>query len=350
MSIRQLYRALCLAALFAVSGLSAATLSNLYQTELLVTDQLAEPTAEQQRQGLVNVLIKSTGKADIASDADVKTLIDNAGIYLNRFSYQSTRKAMTDARGQTVLAHRLKLEFDGGQVEQWLRQNQIAVLGPQRPGVLVWLVHEHQGTRDYLLDGDVTATLEEIAAVRGLPLQYPLFDLDDQQNLPVSDLWAMFADSVKQASQRYQPDAILVGRITAAQNTPAKWRLYYQQSEIDLSSAAVALTDQAEDVISEVADRLLNSAPVAQDFSYQPAGVVVTVAGVEGIGAYTQLMNYLNSMAVVSSVVLEAAEAGVIRFRLTLDGSEQQLRDAIRLEPRLVPQGIGTELEFRWQG
>ena len=57
---------------------------------------------------------------------------------------------------------------------------------------------------------------------RGMPLQLPLLDLEDQTQLTPADLWSDYQPAIRQASARYPHDVIVVGRLRA--QTDGRWR------------------------------------------------------------------------------------------------------------------------------
>ena len=106
------------------------------------------------------------------------------------------------------------------------------VWGPERPLTLVWIaVDDGVGGRALLganeaaqfgtpttpqraellttVRADVVAAADE----RGLPIAWPLLDLEDLNAVTFTDVWGGFDDRIVAASTRYRADAVLIGRV-----------------------------------------------------------------------------------------------------------------------------------------
>ena len=57
---------------------------------------------------------------------------------------------------------------------------------------------------------------EQIVAAadeRGLPIAWPLLDLQDLNAVTCTDVWGGFEDEIVAASARYRSDAVLIGKV-----------------------------------------------------------------------------------------------------------------------------------------
>ena len=106
------------------------------------------------------------------------------------------------------------------------------VWGPERPLTLLWVaVDDGVGGRALLganettelgapttpqMTALLTTVREEIVAAadeRGLPIAWPLLDLEDLNAVTFTDVWGGFEDRIVAASTRYRADAVLIGRV-----------------------------------------------------------------------------------------------------------------------------------------
>ena len=89
-----------------------------------------------------------------------------------------------------------------------------------------------------LVSGDSTPEivdlLEQASIKLGVPILFPLMDLEDQQKISFTDIWGGFSGAIHDASERYATEALLVGRILQARNGlwSARWNLYDTQGEL----------------------------------------------------------------------------------------------------------------------
>jgi hypothetical protein len=174
------------------------------------------------------LLTRLTGIRDPAADADLARLIADSGTYVSYFG--------------RIDQSRTLVEFYSGRVEQALESLGKPVWGEERPLTLLWIaIDGGAGERVLLSDSGIVvdgvadtaavgvspqtaalaeairAKIAEIADERGLPIRYPLLDLEDLLTVPSADIWGGFDLQVEAASQRYGADAILIGRIRASE-------------------------------------------------------------------------------------------------------------------------------------
>lgn len=333
----------------------AGGIDALYSSEQVVAQQQGEPSLRQVRQGLSDVLVKVAGSADVLSRPPVLAQLDNARSLLRRFGY-SVAPGAVEQSGQAQRAYALTLDFDQAGVDQLLERAGERPLGSFRPTLMVWLAAQQQGGRDYVSpDGYIYQQVEREAARRGLPLRTPLLDLQDQQRLPVSDLWGLFSQSIVEASSRYKADAILAGRLI--QTTSGGWHYEWtliQSGKEQRFSASGSLESQIPEVINNAADTLFASLR-GSGFSYQLEGLALSVSNVTSLTDYLSLVDYLKTLPTVTSVQTIAAEGSHVQLMITLDGNLEQLEQALRLQPNLIPAEIvgeqegGLTLNYRWQ-
>lgn len=356
--IRKLCNVLLLVMLAGLCTLTqAGVVKGLYSAEMLVPEQLPQPSNEQLQQGLKAVLIKVSGRRNVVNKAPVVSALQQPSGWLNQFSYQATQIPVSAGDGREVLGQRLLLEYDPVLIERLLEQADLNPVGSARPVVLVWLA-EQRGTapRDYVApESDIYTQLAQQARVRGIPLDVPLLDLNDQTALDVSDLWGFFREPIEQASQRYQPDAILIGRL--AQSHGGGWQtdwLLLQAGNVRSIKPAGALAEQLQEVIDDTADTVLASLGATR-FSYVETGLQLEVSNIIDTEDYLQLLDYLRQLPPIEALHISGVEADRVRFRIEVQGGVSSLAQAIRLNPRMssMPRlndsGVDATYSYRWQ-
>ncbi|NVK42873.1 MAG: DUF2066 domain-containing protein [Oceanospirillaceae bacterium] len=346
MICRKILGIFTLLALLCTGTVHALTVSGLYSAELDVAQVNAEPTPEQTRDGLAQVLVKLSGRRDIASRPGYPEIMAQAPMLLSQYRFRPQEDGA-----------RLELVFDAPTLDRLLDEAGIRGPGTQRPAVLLWLALDDGGRLDFAPPGHpALVALEREARMRGLPLQQPLLDLQDQVALPPESLWNLPEAEARDASRRYRPDAILMGRIAV---TGGGWSSEFRLLSDDASERLAPtgeLAAQMTAVADGTADRLLLGGAPRQSFSYRPRGLVLDVEGVDSQAVYLQLVSLLRKTEGVSSVFPERFSQGRLQLRLQLDGSVARLQEMLRLESRLqeVPQVGGARpgetglLHYRW--
>ncbi len=338
------------------SRAQAARVDNLYVAEQLVAEQSGDVSNSQALEALEQVLIKVSGRRDIMTQTALQAVIDNPKQFIQRFSYEATALPIQMSSGQEVVAQRLRVVFEDQLIDNLLQSAGLRPLGVVRPGLLLWLVEERGGRREYIGQSEDPAlgVMLKRATERGLPIFRPLIDLEDEQNLPVGEAWGFFRESILNASQRYRADAVLVGRVfrDRKQAWRSNWQLFWHDTVHSFDGRGQTLADQLSSAVEQSADKLFAGfvAPVGGE----SGEVELTIEALNNFSAYAQLRRYLSELPSVRTIAVRTVERERMVLALTLDGSLKQLQDKLRLYKRLKPQlDYGSDsgepvISYRW--
>ena len=328
------------------SWVSAGTVSGIYSTQLVVGEPATEPSPMQIETGLRQVLIKVSGNSAISSNPVIQGQLPNAVNLLQQFSFKDTEQ------GSVIL----QLDYAQSLVDALVSQTGMKPLGIQRPTVLFWLATDLQKEQDYVMPEDkVVNTLRDVAATRALPVQFPLLDLTDQSSLPVADLWGLFEESIESASLRYRPDAVVAARLSYRDSGQVQLEWLFNSVHGSKRLSGLGSDEQViEEMVNAIADQLFK--PVASHkLSHFQTGVEVHFSNISSLADYVQLAEFLKSLPVVNSANTERVQGDLLVMRLELDSSEEQMLQAISVEPRLTLQNRDidnqgrTIFSYRWQ-
>lgn len=321
----------------------AQTVSGLYQGSVAIENQSNRQVLAAKKTALAGVLVKVTGQTGSLNHAKLRQALLAPEHYLQRFSFATQ---IIDGQEQAVL----KLAFDPLKVNQLITSAGMTVWGAERAAVLVWLVEEDQGEQRIINDDGhpVVAQIKAQSESRGLPLVWPLLDLDDQLAIDAGALWGLFRDPIASASLRYQADAILIGRVYKGeqQQWQVKWNFWVDNSEQQWASKGSNL----EQLITPLQERLATSlvAKFALPSKTEAAvglavgqQVLVAVEQVSSLADYAQIQALLEGVSGVSHVQLYAANGAQLVFRLFTDSHLSQVKSTLELKRRLLP--VDTE-------
>ncbi|MDE2197228.1 MAG: DUF2066 domain-containing protein [Gammaproteobacteria bacterium] len=331
----------------------AAVVTGLYEASVPVADQSQVARRVALQQALAAVLVKITGERTAGGVPALANLIQDPNQFLQQYRYEQppgsgTSSTVTyyDLTRTGVLAIAptgllLSAKFDPEVVNHAVRAAGEPLWGQERPATLVWLAIQNGAARSVLASGGSPAIMQamtDAASQRGVPLIFPLMDLRDQQLIGFPDIWSDDSPRIQQASQRYQPDAILVGSFYAV--TPgqyaARWQLIIGSEVQAWDTPPGDLATVAADGIQTTADHYAGDFAIAAN----AAGlnnVEVVVDGVSSVVAYAKVLAYLNELTPVKALQVTRVENGSVYFSVDARGDLNNLRQAIILGDLLKP-------------
>lgn len=321
--------------LFAMPAFSL-TVHGLYDAQVPIDDQSNTQVATAKKLGIAQVLVKVTGQTQSLNNARVRAAINNAEAYLDHFSFATK---MLNDESQAVL----KLAFNPSQINELIRQSKLPIWGKDRAAVLVWLVEEQQGVRQIINDNShpMVAQIMLQAQQRGMPLLWPLLDLEDQVAIDGSALWGLFRETIVNASSRYQADAVLVGRLfqDQAQQWHVEWNFWLDGAEQQWSSEGADLVD----LVSPMQDRLTSSlvakfALIEDDPSASLGthdSAIIKVEQVTDFEDYVQLQALLANLDGVEKLQLYSANGSTLAYRVFAQSNLSQVKLTLDLKRRL---------------
>lgn len=333
--------ALLLGSWLLVPAARAVTFADLYEAEVPVESQAAEQRSEAVQRALSTVLVRVTGRREVAADEALSGLVDNAERYVQQFGYTADEK--------------LRVGFDGTALRSALLDAGQPVWGSERPATLLWLAIDSGSGRRSLVgadsESDVVELLESVASQRGVPLLLPLLDSEDLARVSFSDVWGGFDEAILAASERYGADAVLVGRAGRSVDGRllVRWILHFRDQREEWRSTL-------EDGIQHTADRFAEIFAPAGDRTLR--ALRVDVSGIDGLRAYGTVSQFLESLTLVQSVGVEEVADDRIVFRVALRGEQATLDRAISLGHILEPvdttdsdgnRGSGADLSYRFR-
>ena len=347
-------RATCAAICAALCALlfgPQARAADLYSATVPVADQSAEERDAALRNALSTVLVRVTGDRQINSWGDTEPLLANARALVQRYGYERVPATETEPVGLKLIA-----SFDGQAVQREIRQYGLPLWGGQRPEHLLWVALRDDGQPRALIDqttaDERVPIMREVAQERGLPISFPLLDLQDRRQLNFADVWGGFSENVAIASQRYsaqqtvtaaigQEGGLWVGRWTLLDGNQVQdsWIITEQSLEDVLAQGVHSLADR------QAARLATRSAGYVQT-------VKVRVRDVFDLYDYGRVLNAFKELNAVKAVLVSEVAQEEIQLRLRFEGDAGTLQRAISLNRMLeaVRSDISTDPFGRPQG
>lgn len=298
------------------------------------------------RAALVEVLIKVTGRRDVGADDTVMSRFGDPGAYVQQYRIDDVEQVW--------------VRFDNVALRRELDSVAASVWGAERPVTLVWLIVD-DGSGDLRLVGGepdrdgmpgleppvdnradpaVARVREELTAAaeaRALPLMLPLLDAGDLASISLSDAWGGYTDGLQQASQRYETDAVLVGRarVLALGAARVQWTLLLGEERFNWDGDVAS---GPHDVADFFAARLATSIGSS-------SRIVLSVDAVDSLDAYGRLSAYLGALDLVEELAVDSVNGDRVVFSLKIRGDADHLMRSIALQRVLQP--LGDDLRSR---
>jgi len=321
--------ALLLAALAVPTAGFAA--GDLYTVSVVLDPEDPDARNSAYRDGLNLVLIRVTGSEDEQQLAELSEIFSLPKNYVLRF--------------RPGADNTLEVSFDGDAIERVLHRYRKTIWGDDRPLTVVWLaVDWGQGEREIVgadharQSDDATRSIdrnrllreriEGTAQRRGIPMVFPLLDIEDLQKISFSDIWGGFDEQLIEASRRYNASSILVGRIRPDSQQQSRWTYYFGEEQIGWFG-------EPEAVAGLVADQLAAKFAIPGGSVLQNYGLLVD--GIDSVVAYGRVQQLIGDLAVVENFVLRSVSGHKVEFSVGIYGGIDRLNKALELSGLLYP-------------
>ncbi|WBA12369.1 DUF2066 domain-containing protein [Salinivibrio kushneri] len=306
-------------AFIACLWLPSALANDLYHASIPLDNGAQTSQQAAKKQGLSAVLTKVSGQRNLSDNPAVKQALQEVDSLITQLGYGEHEQGADGATQRT-----LEVGFDSQQVREILRQAGLPLWGSPRPSVLVWLVDDRGLERQIIWEQSERPVIDELrqaAALRGLPVLIPVGDFDDLMAISSSDLWGGFIQPVEQASERYQPDGIVIAKLT---DQGVRWQLFPEANQMQTNQTRGQASD-ASAMIHSLADYYAQQTGVILDQDEDSASVVIAIGGIESGDDYVALEKTLANLNAVQSVHLRKLNDDTLVFDAQLAASQQAL-------------------------
>jgi len=172
---------------------------------------------------------------------------------------------------------------------------------------------------------------------RGVPLYFPVADLQDVSAIEVDDLWGLFPESVDQASERYRADAVVMMRIYQSDEGlwSGNWSLNLKQTFEVGAKYDSTLPLLLEALVSDLAANLSSHYAISKIPGEEGGELNLEVSQVNTFADYIEIQRYLTGLPPVSAMNISWVRSGRAGYQVTLVGSKDQFFEHVDLGGRL---------------
>ncbi len=338
--MHRLFYALIL--LFLSFSSHAAEVNNLYQATAPVTTQQQKERDVLAPELLKQVIIKLVGNEKLVNKANLAPVLANSRQLVERYEYIRNNIEAADLTQPDQLS--LRLSFDKNAVNEAINKLNLPRWGRVRPDVLVWLATDINGQQTLQglenISQAVFTPLQQAADERGLPILMPLMDLEDQTALRFSDVWTGDDEAIREASQRYGADVILIIKMTIDNDSA---QIVWQAgtgdnrqrwtSEGFVNASIKKGLDVLVDSLSTEYAQYSQPAETSKTFSLQ-------IDEINDYADFSRVMTYLNQIESIENIRVNNLGMNILDLDISYSGDLQVLQRTLsvgRLLSELAP-------------
>lgn len=221
-----------------VQNVGSTEVKDLYEIEVLAKSRSNEDRNEAFQLALTQVFGRVLVADDMTKIPRVNSAIIGAANYVRQFQYSMSAKG----RYNIETSRMMRVLFDEQQLLTLLRDSEVGIWSEIRPETLVWLVvEENEQSQFYTPDKwpELEMALNRAANLKGLPVLYPLLDMEEQQKITVSEVLSTDSTRLLAVSERYDVVSVLAGRVTKKEDCwEAEWGLHFDEKISQWTSSA----------------------------------------------------------------------------------------------------------------
>ncbi len=332
-------------ALLVCMVVEAKSVDGLYDSKVLVADQQLVNRKEGAQAGLMEVLQKVSGFTPPVDNIVIRKALGIADQYLYQFSYATL--SAQEQNSAPAGSRWLDMRFEGKSIQRLIKAAKLPRWGSNRPNIMVWLAVDESGDRQIISDESshyAKLALQRGADKRGLPLMYPVYDLEDSMKLPIEQLWGLFPDPVKAASARYGAESILAARLFKSPQGKwtGQWSFFFRSMERNYVFESESLDELVLLGLTAAGQVLANH------FALKPTQgrgdqLRIEVKGVGSLRDYALLSKYLEKLAITKHVMIEGLRKNTMALTLTLNGNFDQFKQTLSLDNKLIVQEVEAD-------
>lgn len=317
---------------------------DLYTGEVLVASQGEPDRKEAIPEALIRVLQKLSGQREMPVSPSLDEALRNADRILRSFRYINVERANPD--GTQTQELRLVASFMPAEIDRVAQDVGLPRWQQERPAVQIWVILDNGRNRELKPVEYAYAweAMEDVAALRGLPISWPELDEEEEQLIDTSLVWGGFTDYLVEKGAPADGVAIVAARRDGPLWT-LRWNLSngdqhwsWRNDDQELMFALVRGIHKMTDQVS--------AANAIQASERGQWAIDVTIGELLSASDYARCLEYLHNVSLVTAVDVLGAEPGRVHFRLQLNASPERLAEAFDRSSVLLPSDSGAEFEY----
>ncbi len=314
----------------------AADVEGLFETEVIARSLSAGDRKLAIQEAMRIVLSRVVAGEHAKQTGVVDSAVAGAENYVRQYQYAMISNGWHDDGGSRLM----RVEFNETQLLELLRSGDVGIWSEIRPETLTWLVVERRGKRRFY-DADAMPELENVltraARLKGLPLIFPILDLDEQRRIAVSEVLSSDSTQLQAASARYGTVSVLAGHLVERDGCwRAEWTHFFNSGIRQWAGGCLALGDAVLNGMQGVYDTLSEYYGVKPE-NADKGLAVVKIKGIKTTDDRNRISAYLDSITLIKSVTWVNVEDDVNIYQIRYEGDAGHLAEALASNGPLTP-------------
>ena len=317
---------------------------NLYSGEVAVASQSAEDRSQVLPDALLQVLQKLSGQREISFSAELEQALTDAEKLLLSFQYKNVIRSDPDGRPTQEL--RLSARFMQSEVNRIVQRVGLPRWQQERPDIQLWVIlDDGQNRKLKPVEYDYAwQSMDDIAAMRGLPVSWPELDEEEAQLIDMRLVWGGFTDYLIERGVAGDGVAIIAAR-REGPLWNLRWNLASGAGNWSWHTSDQRLMVALAQGVHEMTDKLAaTNTIVASELGAW--SVDISIGEINSAEHYAACLAYLQGLSLVTSVDILGAGPGQVQFRLLLNASPDYLRDAFIRGITILPSSAGSAYDY----
>lgn len=333
MKCKNVYLLIALLLLPVFHSSQAVVVEELFTIQMPVADQTTSVRLEAFGEAFKLVVIKVSGSDDALRSPAFSRPMQSSARYVKQFRYFSREDENSGGFDSGQLY--LKIDFNQRLVEGLLRENNFPVWGRERPGSLLVVSYDVNETISLVSEDstpEVIDLLDEAAVKLGVPVLFPLMDLEDIALVNIGDIVSRQYENIEILADRYEPDALVIGQIVgrSGQGWHGDWEVRFAEQIFKWKFKGSSRQQVVDQAIKHLA-RVLALEYALEDHRRVDQALLISVSAVPKFSQLISVQRYLKSLAVVESVRVSLISDDVVTFKLKLRNDAKDLQRLIEL-------------------
>ena len=322
----------------------------LYDVEAPLESQGATDRRAAARAALRQMLTRLTGLRSVPMSEPVRDALRDPGPYYVQYRFLP---------GTAEREMRLGVSFSRQAVRDLVSRAALPIWSADRPTGLGWLAVEQDGAPTVASSASthpLAEALRKRARERGIEIVLPAMDAEDAARVSTADVWYRFPYAIEQATARYAPDLVLLGRGQPGLlgDWVTEWELWLGGGKRSFSFETQTPEQGAALAVDEVADELMDRFAV---LGREARPIELDVRGIATVADYAALMRGLAGLEFIDRVELLTAAPETTTLRVTTRSTPSRLAELLAVYGilRAGPAGpsadaSGSPMTLTWMG